>query len=65
MAGQIADNSPVVNRLVKASMFTGYRAELRQRLERDILAQVMTSAGEDYRARRDARRAARRNAADA
>ena len=61
MAGQIADNSPAVNRLVKAAMFTSYRAELRQRLERDILAQVMTSVGEDYRERR----AARRNAADA
>lgn len=65
MADQIADCSPVVNRLVKASMFTGYRTQLRQRLERDILAQVMTSAGEDYQARRVAKRAARRNAADA
>lgn len=51
-AEQIAESSPVVNRLVKAAMFTGYRAELRQRLERDILAQVMTSVGEDYHARR-------------
>lgn len=59
MAEQIADSSPVVNRLVKASMFTSYRTELRQRLERDILAQVMTSAGEDYRARRGAKREAR------
>lgn len=63
LAGQIADNSPVVNRLVKASLFTGYRTELRQRLERDILAQVMTSVGEDYRARRDAKREARRKLA--
>ena len=60
MAEQIADSSPVVNRLVKASMFTSYRTELRQRLERDILAQVMTSVGEDYRARRGAKREAGR-----
>lgn len=54
LAEQIAANSPVVNRLVKASMFGHYRAELRQRLERDILAQVMTSVGDDYRVRRAA-----------
>ncbi len=60
MAEQIAGNSPVVNRLVKASMFTSYRTELRQRLERDILAQVMTSVGEDYRTRRGAKRETRR-----
>lgn len=53
-AEQIAQNSALVNRLIKASMFTRYRTELRGRLERDILAQVMTSSGDDYRERRAA-----------
>lgn len=50
LADKIAANSATVNRMVKGSMFTGYRTELKQRLERDILAQVLTSVGSDYQA---------------
>jgi enoyl-CoA hydratase/carnithine racemase len=49
LADKIAANSPTVNRMVKGAMFTAYRTELKQRLERDILAQVVTSLGSDYR----------------
>jgi enoyl-CoA hydratase/carnithine racemase len=49
LAERIAANSATVNRMVKGAMFTAYRTELRQRLERDILAQVITSVGSDYR----------------
>jgi enoyl-CoA hydratase/carnithine racemase len=48
LADRIASMSPTVNRMVKGAMFTGYRTELKQRLERDILAQVVTSVGSDY-----------------
>ncbi len=54
MAQAMAETSAVVNRHVKAGLFGPHRAELRARLERDILAQVLTSVGEDYRARRAA-----------
>lgn len=49
LADKIAANSPTVNRMVKGAMFTAFRTELKQRLERDILAQVVTSVGSDYR----------------
>lgn len=49
LAERIAANSATVNRMVKGAMFTAYRAELKQRLERDILAQAITSVGSDYR----------------
>jgi len=48
LAETIAANSATVNRMVKGAMFTGFRTELKQRLERDILAQVLTSVGTDY-----------------
>lgn len=48
LADRIAANSPTVIRMVKGAMFTGYRTELKRRLERDILAQVVTSVGSDY-----------------
>jgi enoyl-CoA hydratase len=48
LADKIAANSPTVNRMVKGSMFTEYRTELKRRLERDVLAQVVTSVGSDY-----------------
>lgn len=49
LAERIAANSATVNRMVKAAMFTAYRTELKQRIERDIPAQVITSVGSDYR----------------
>jgi len=59
MAAEIAANSAFVNQLVKSAIMGGYRGELRRRLERDILAQVLTSVGEDYRQRRAAMKQAR------
>jgi 2-(1,2-epoxy-1,2-dihydrophenyl)acetyl-CoA isomerase len=54
MAATIASNSHFVNRMLKSAIMSGYRGELRQRLERDILAQVLTSVSEDYKERRAA-----------
>ncbi|MDI3470574.1 MAG: Enoyl-CoA hydratase [Pseudolabrys sp.] len=59
IAAEIAANSTFVNQLVKSAIMADFRGELRQRLERDILAQVLTSVGGDYRQRRDAIRRAR------
>lgn len=54
LAERIAAQSAVVNRLVKGALFTPHRAALRQRLERDVLAQVLTAVGQDYADRRAA-----------
>jgi enoyl-CoA hydratase/carnithine racemase len=50
LSDKIAANSPTVIRMVKGAIFTGYRTELKRQLERDILAQVVTSVGSDYQA---------------
>lgn len=52
MAAEITANSRFVNQLVKLAVREEYRGELRQRLERDMLAQVLTSVGSDYQQRR-------------
>lgn len=53
-ADEIAGQSVLVNRMLKSVLLGGYRGELRQRLERDILAQVVTSVSGDYADRRAA-----------
>lgn len=54
LAAEIAANSRFVNQLVKAAVQQDFRGELRRRLERDVLAQVLTSVGGDYAQRRSA-----------
>lgn len=51
-AEAIAEQSVLVNRMLKSVLLEGYRGGLRQRLERDILAQVVTSVSGDYASRR-------------
>lgn len=54
LADAIAAGSPLVNRLAKALLTGPYRSALRERLSREIMAQVTTASDEEYRSRRQA-----------